>query len=140
MPADKNMGLWCDVSVVVTGPVAMRYPQVLTKVDQPALDKAHLIVSAELENSSDRPMRASLVGEVEKIRFEQTVELAAHERRRVEFTPDHFAQLNVSQPRLWWPVHVGPQNLYDLNLEVRVDGTASDRDQIHFVSPKPLQS
>ena len=65
-------------------------------------------------------------------RFEQTVDLAAHQRRRVEFTPDHFAQLNLSKPRLWWPVHAGPQNLYDLNLEVSVDGKTSDHDLIRF--------
>ncbi len=69
---------------------------------------------------------------IEHINFYQTVELAAHERRRVEFTPDKFAQLNVGQPRLWWPVHVGPQNLYDLNLEVNADGQTSDQDLIHF--------
>ena len=32
----------------------MRYPQVLTKVDLPALDKAHLIVAADLENPGDQ--------------------------------------------------------------------------------------
>ena len=80
MPPDKNMGLWRDVYVTATGPVALRYPQVLTKVDLPALDKAHLIVSAELENPGDKPLKATLKGEIENIRFEQTVELAAHER------------------------------------------------------------
>ncbi len=132
MPPDKNMGLWRDVYLTATGPVALRYPQVLTKVDLPALDQAHLIVSAELENSGDKALKATLKGGIENIRFEQTVDLAAHERRRVEFTPGRFAQLNLSQPRLWWPVHVGPQNLYDLNLEVSVDGKTSDQDLIPF--------
>ena len=132
MPPDKNMGLWRDVYVTATGPVALRYPQVLTKVDLPALEQAHLIVSAELENPGDRALKATLKGGIEGIRFEQTVELAAHERRRVEFTPTRFAQLNLSQPRLWWPIHAGPQNLYDLNLEVSVDGKTSDQDLIRF--------
>jgi exo-1,4-beta-D-glucosaminidase len=132
MPPDKNMGLWRDVSVTTTGPVALRYPQVLTKVDLPSLDIAHLIVSAELENAGDLARKATLKGVIEDIRFEQAIELAAHERRRVEFSPDKFAQLNINQPRLWWPVHVGPQNLYDLNLEVRVEGEISDQDLVHF--------
>ena len=42
MPPDKNMGLWRDVYITATGPVALRYPHVMTKVDLPALDKAHL--------------------------------------------------------------------------------------------------
>ena len=37
-----------------------------------------------------------------------------------------------ANPRLWWPVHVGPQNLYDLNLEVSVHGASSDQDSIRF--------
>ncbi len=132
MPPDKNMGLWRDVCVTTTGPVALRYPQVLTKVDLPSLDQAHLIVSAELENSGDKPLKTTLKGAIETIRFERTVELAAHERRRIEFTPDQFPQLNLSRPRLWWPIHVGPQNLYDLNLEVSVEGNTSDQDLIRF--------
>ena len=132
MPPDKNMGLWRDVYLTATGPVALRYPQVLTKVDLPSLEKAHLIVSADLENAADKPLHATLRGTIEQIQFERTVELTAHERRRVEFTPDTFPQLNVSQPRLWWPVHVGPQNLYELNLEVNVDGKMSDQEPVLF--------
>jgi exo-1,4-beta-D-glucosaminidase len=132
MPPDKNMGIWRDAYVTTTGPVALRHPQVLTKLDLPALDKAHLIVSADLENAGNERLKATLKGAIEGVWFEQTVELAAHERRRVEFTPDRFAQLNISQPRLWWPVHVGPQNLYDLNLEVIVLGQTSDRDLVRF--------
>ena len=59
---DKNMGLWRDVYVTTTGPVALRHPQVITKVDLPSLDKAHLIVSAELENPGDKPLKATIKG------------------------------------------------------------------------------
>src|SRR5262249_29160251 len=131
-PPDKDMGLWRDVYVTVTGPVALRYPQVITKVEMPSLKKAHLTVSAELRNPGNRPVKATLHGKIEKIDFEQTIELAAQETRRITFTPDGFAELNLDQPRLWWPVHAGPQNLYDLSLQVTVDGRISDRDLIHF--------
>ena len=40
MPPDKNMGLWRDVSLTITGPVALHDPQVLTRVDKPGLDRA----------------------------------------------------------------------------------------------------
>ena len=75
------MGLWRDVCVTTTGPVALRYPQVITKVDMPSLDKAHLIVSADLENSGDNTAgKTTLEGQqLKTIRFEQTVELAAQE-------------------------------------------------------------
>ena len=131
-PPDKNMGLWRDVSVTTTGPVALRHPQIVTKVDMPALDKARLFVSAELRNPGNKPVKATLKGKIEKIEFEQTVELAAQETRQVTFTPESFAQLNLNHPRLWWPVHAGPQNLYDLNLQVEVGGKISDKSLTHF--------
>ena len=126
-PPDKNMGLWRDVYITTTGPVALHYPHVITKVEMPALDKAHLIVSADLENPGDKAVSATLAGTIETLKFSQTVELAAHETKHVE-----IPELTMDQPRLWWPVHMGPQNLYDLKLQVTVDGSASDENLIHF--------
>ena len=40
------MGLFRDVDVTTSGPVALRYPAVISKVDSPANDKAHLTVTA----------------------------------------------------------------------------------------------
>ncbi len=48
-PPDKDMGLWQEVVLSSSGPVAVRHPSVETKLDLPAIDKAHLTVRAELE-------------------------------------------------------------------------------------------
>src|SRR5438552_13378103 len=45
-PPDKNMGLWRGVDIVTSGPVAVRYPAVASKLDSPANDNAHLTVTA----------------------------------------------------------------------------------------------
>ena len=126
-PPDKDMGLWRDVYVTTTGPVALRHPQVITKVDMPSLDNAHLAISADVCNAGDKPVKAIIEGKIEGIHVEQTVELAAHENQHVEFPP-----VTVNQPRLWWPSHVGPQNLYNLDLSATVDGAVSDLDSIRF--------
>lgn len=34
-PPDKGMGLWRDVYLSASGPVSIRYPQVLTTLDLP---------------------------------------------------------------------------------------------------------
>src|SRR5262249_39692965 len=73
-PPDKNMGLWRGVTVTTTGPVALHYPQIVTKLDMPALDKAHLTVSADLENRSDKAVQAELKGTIEKLQFSKNVE------------------------------------------------------------------
>lgn len=126
-PPDKNMGLWRDVYVTTTGPVALHYPHVVTKVDMPSLNRAHLLISADLENPSDKPATAMLKGFIEKLSVRQLVELAPHEIKHVE-----FLEQVIDDPRLWWPVHMGPQNLYDLNLTVTVNGTTSDENVVHF--------
>jgi exo-1,4-beta-D-glucosaminidase len=126
-PPDKEMGLWRDVYVTTTGPVALRHSQVITTVDMPALDKAHLAISADVQNAGDRPVKALIEGRIEGIHIEQTVELAPHEKQRVEFAP-----VTIGQPRLWWPSGVGPQNLYDLDLTAKADGALSDSDSIRF--------
>ncbi|HEX4119758.1 MAG TPA: glycoside hydrolase family 2 TIM barrel-domain containing protein [Verrucomicrobiae bacterium] len=126
-PPDKDMGLWRDVSVKITGPVALRHPQVISKIDMPSLDKAHLTVSADVDNASDNTANVEIQANIQGLRFEQTVELAAHETKRVEFAP-----VTIDQPRLWWPSEVGPQNLYDLDLTATVGSTVSDHDSIQF--------
>jgi exo-1,4-beta-D-glucosaminidase len=124
---DKEMGLWRDVYVTTTGPVALRHPQVITTVDMPSLDAAHLLISADVHNAGDKPVNTVIQGKIGEIHIEQPVELAAHENKRVEFAP-----VTVNQPRLWWPSEVGPQNLYDLDLSAKVDGAVSDTDSIQF--------
>ncbi len=126
-PPDKNKGRWRNVYLTTTGPVAVRHPQVITTVDMPSLDKAHLSISADLQNAGDKPVKAIIEGRIGDIHVEQAVELAAHENQRVEFAP-----VTVNQPRLWWPSHVGPQNLYNLDLSAKVDGAVSDLASIRF--------
>src|SRR6202045_1191424 len=131
-PPDKNMGLWREVYLTTSGPVALRYPTVVSKLDLPGNDSARLTVTAQLKNGASHPVNGKLKGQIENIAFEQDVELAANESKDVTFTPDQFSQLIFSNPRLWWPTQMGQPNLYPLNLEFDIDGAASDRSQTQF--------
>ncbi len=123
MPPDKGMGLWRDVSIAATGPVAIRFPVVTTHL----AGGAQLSGRAELINASAQPVEGVLKGKIEKVEFSQPVKLAAHETRVV-----HFAQLKVPNPRLWWPTEVGPQNLYPLDLAFETGGKTSDTSHTEF--------
>jgi exo-1,4-beta-D-glucosaminidase len=131
-PPDKDMGIWRDVCITTSGPVALRYPQVVTHFDLPSLKVAHLTVNAELRNASAQPVQGTLRGRIGDVRFSQEVRLASSETRAVSFAPDRFPQLNVSDPRLWWPAQLGPQNLYTLSVEFEVAGKVSDQRVIQF--------
>jgi len=131
-PPDKNMGLWRDVYLRTSGPVALRYPAVMSKVDSPANNAAHLTVTALVKNGMDQPVKGTLKGKIEKIEFSQDVELAANESKDVTFDPEKFQQLNLSNPRLWWPTQMGTPNLYEANFSFDVNGKVSDTAHTQF--------
>ncbi len=125
LPPDKDMGLWRDVWVAATGPVAIRFPSVTTKLS--ADGSAELTVRAELTNAGAAPVDGTLQGGIEAgHRFSQEVHLAAGETRVV-----HEA-VKLDHPLLWWPAEVGEQNLYTLNLQFATGGQTSDSSQTRF--------
>lgn len=131
-PPDKNMGLWREVYVTASGPVALRYPTVVSKLNPPANDRAQLTVTAQVKNGTSQPVKGKLKGQIENVTFEQDVELAANEAKDVTFTPDKFAQLVFSNPRLWWPTQMGTPNLYKLAMQFEVNGAVSDHSHSEF--------
>ena len=53
-PPDKDMGLWRPVYLQASGPVAIRYPQVVTHFPTTSLAQANLGIEAELHNATNR--------------------------------------------------------------------------------------
>jgi len=131
-PPDKNMGLWREVYLTTSGPAALRYPTVVSKLNPPANDNAQLTVTAQVKNGTNQPVKGKLKGQIENVSFEQDVELAANEAKDVTFTPDKFSQLVFSNPRLWWPAQMGTPNLYKLSMEFEADGAVSDQSRSEF--------
>jgi len=121
-PPDKNMGLWRDVYLVTTGPVSVHNSHIVTKVD-PSLDKARLIVSLDLENRFYKSVGVTLDGSIGDVQFSKVLVIPPYEITHLEFN-----KLTMDHPRLWWPVHMGQQNLYDLDLKVTVDNVTSDEE------------
>jgi exo-1,4-beta-D-glucosaminidase len=126
MPPDKEMGIWRDVRITATGPITLRYPTVLTKLNLPSANEALLTVRAELNNTTGHPVEGVLKGHIENVTFDQPVRLEPRQTQLVQFTPDKFSQLKLANPRLWWPAQVGKQELYPLDLSLEVGGQVSD--------------
>jgi exo-1,4-beta-D-glucosaminidase len=141
-PPDLNMGLWRDVYIMGTGPVALRHPYVAARLDLPSLETAHLTVSAHAINKTSEAVSGVLSGvienvttagssprsgAIEKVEFEQPVSLGPKETKAVTFTPEAFSQLNISHPRVWWPVDLGPQDLYTAKLSFKCEADPGER-------------
>jgi exo-1,4-beta-D-glucosaminidase len=132
-PADKNMGIWKEVTLTSNGPVALRNPFVKSKLDA-EYKTADLTLSADLRNQAANSSKGVLVAEVDGQTFKQDVELAAGESKTVRFLPENYAGLKLAHPNLWWPYTVGTPNLYTAVLHFDVGGMAkvSDRAEVTF--------
>jgi exo-1,4-beta-D-glucosaminidase len=129
-PPDKNMGLWREAYLRISGPVAVRYPSVVSDVDSSG--NAALTVTALLKNSTNQPIKGTLKGIIDKAEFSQDVELGPSESKDVTFDSEKFSELKLTQPRLWWPVQMGKPELYTLRMQFVTDGKESDHTQMQF--------
>lgn len=131
-PPDGNMGIFRPVTLEVHHGVRIENPFVQTKVDLETLKKADLIVSAELKNDTQKSVAGTLKGTIEGSVFEQEVTIPANGKTLAEFTVEEFPQLAVDNPRLWWPIHLGKPELYDLELEFEIEGQISSSEYTRF--------
>lgn len=132
MPPDKLMGLYRPVSVIATGPVALRHPQVVTKLNPPANDRAELTVRVFATNATAAPVAGTLKARAAGVALQKDVTLAAGEEREIVLAPAEFPQLRLASPKLWWPAQYGEPALHDLDLELVVKGAVSDRATARF--------
>lgn len=133
---DRNTGIWRSISIYGTGKLALRHPFVKSVLNKPAYDVARETVSVEVINPSNNNgvTTCTVAGEIagENIRFEKKLDILRGEEKTLTFTAEEFPQLVLKNPRLWWPVHKGPQNLYELKLTVSVNGVVCDSVKTKF--------
>lgn len=134
-PPDSNMGLFGPVLLDISDPVSIRYPAVITNLDQPinTLNKsltAHLTVMAEISNIGSESVSGVLQGSItldgKSIvnNFEQQLSLTSGQSRQVVFSSADYPALVVSNPQLWWPWQMGNPVLHTLTLSFKPDDHA----------------
>ncbi len=125
---DRNTGIWRDIRFFKTRDLALKSPFVKSELSKPGYDRADQTISVEVKNPTFGTRRAKVKGEIigEGITFEKDVTVLRGLTETVEFTAKDFPQLSIENPRLWWPINKGPQNLYTLSLKVEVNGVVQD--------------
>jgi exo-1,4-beta-D-glucosaminidase len=116
----------------MSGPVTVRYPQVATHFETAALEKAQLTVNVQLQNATDQVVEGNVNARLLGFQLSQKVKLNPNETRSVSFTPDAYTQLNVTNPRVWWPIHLGAQTLNAVETEFVINGRVSNRQTTRF--------
>ena len=133
---DRNMGIWQHVWLEATGPVAVRDPAAMTEVRLPDAAEASVTIRCQLENAAAEAKNVELVAQIvpeaadgaaDGPAVESLMNLTLPPRTTVEVPlgPQAHPAIVLHKPRLWWPVHYGPQPLYRLTVTARVDGRIS---------------
>ncbi|MGB2628900.1 MAG: glycoside hydrolase family 2 protein [Candidatus Acidiferrum sp.] len=130
-PPDKDMGIWREVFLSESGEVALRAPFATSKLSG-NYASAELTLSAELRNTTNHLVQATLHADFEGDHYSQAVQLAAEETKTVMFSPDQFPKLKISHPQLWWPYQMGDPFLYTAKFRVDVGKDTSDASTIKF--------
>ncbi len=129
---DRNTGIWKDISVFTTGKARLAHPFVTSNLAKPGYDQSRQTVSVEVSYPNylgqNKQEKVKIIGEIhgENIRFEKEINMFREETCEVVFTPDEFPQLVIDNPRLWWPLNKGKQELYDMSIKAEVDGVVTD--------------
>lgn len=115
---DRNIGIWQDVRLYFTGSVTASDPQVITDLPLPDTSQAQVILKTELINNSPESQEATISFSFEDVSVKQKVMLSPLAKKQVTFTPENFTELQLNNPRLWWPNGYGSPNLYHATIKV----------------------
>jgi len=126
-PPDYNGGIVNNVEIKTYDKVGVQYPLVTTRFDLPSLAVAHLYVDAQVTNYTNTAQDAVIKGQINSdVSFEQKVHLLPHESKNVNFSPEVYKQLNIKNPRIWWPWQYGKAELNRVELSAEVGGKVSN--------------
>lgn len=130
-PPDNNMGPWRGVYIVQSGPVQLRYPQVISSL-RTDLARADLTVKVEAKNLDTMAHQATITGTVAGVTLQQTIQLAPGQSQTVAFSAKTTPGLTLEHPKIWWPIGMGAHPLYRLDMTAAVDGATSDKASTTF--------
>jgi beta-mannosidase len=116
-PSWNPGGLWRPVGLRATGPVRIDRCRVVCRDADDA--RAHLRITARLDSDAPRIVR---------VRTFVDGTMLARQRHSLARGMNEVAwNLDVNEPRLWWPWSMGDQPLTEVSVEVSVEGQPSDR-------------
>ena len=131
-PPDNNMGIFREVALHVNRGISMEYPFIDAQFNPANPEYASLTLSTGVLNHTDKKVTGILRAAIDSLEVSKTVILAPGERKEVVFSPHDFLELNIRNPKLWWPNNLGDPSLYKCNISCELKGEISDRQEVSF--------
>ncbi|KAI1640537.1 glycoside hydrolase family 2 protein [Biscogniauxia mediterranea] len=132
-PPDNGTGVWRDIEIKQTGPVALGPLRVITDINLPVGDSsARITLKSVARNLEDYEITAELNGKIllesgdQEHEWKQSVKLAPLSSYELALSA------TLENPAIWWPKQWGKQPLYLGQLSVSVDSSVSDTAQRTF--------
>jgi hypothetical protein len=121
---DRNTGIWQDVTLTATGAVEVGDLQVVTTLPKADRSEAEVEIEAPLTNTSSAAVEGELTASFDNVKVTKHVNVAPGETV-VRLEPADYAQLNVQNPKLWWPNGYGEPTLHKLTVSFAAGGKVS---------------
>src|SRR3984957_20659388 len=128
---DRNTGIWQPVTLTATDVVEIGDAQVVTKLPLPDTSRADVEITVPLENLTNAPVKGTLSASFGETLVSKEI-IVVPGKSSIRLASSEFSQLNVQNPRLWWPNGYGKQNLYTLKLSFADASGESDAKQVRF--------
>lgn len=129
---DRNTGIWDKVFVRRSGPAHLEHTHVVTRVGgkrtvEGKQRPAYIDVTTEVENPSESAtIKATVQCEIAGKKYYAPVTLEPGTLQEVSI-PD----IQIDDPKLWWPNGYGPQYLYPMKMTLLVDKKPVDDDEVN---------
>ncbi|KAK3988703.1 hypothetical protein QBC44DRAFT_359738 [Cladorrhinum sp. PSN332] len=135
-PTDNGTGIWRDVEIKQTGPVALSPLRIVTKIGD-TYDKlgqpAKVSLKAKAQNLENTPITITATGTVALVTDARYIPLVWNKAITIPplSTTDIELENTVENPAIWWPKQWGDQPLYSASLTI---STSSDNKISDFQS------
>jgi len=127
---DRNTGIWDKVTIEKTKSINLQNPHVVTLVPGKRLatgkqNPATVKVTVEVENPTSNAVSGTLQYEIAGKIIKQPATIAANQTAIVK-----LSDLQIENPKLWWPSGYGDQNLYDLKIKFVASAQVLDQEAL----------
>ena len=123
-------GIWRPIRLVATGPVRIQDVYAKTALLDHGAAIAELEISVEntLDNGQEIDMDLMIQGK----NFKSDQYVLAEKLMVSPGTQVYRFQVQIGDPKYWWPWDLGDQNLYSAKIDLKKSGVSQDREEVVF--------